>query len=437
MRSSILILVGVLAGSVVSNADDVTAIPECTYNRAADQARSGPAVWHRISMAAELIAPTATSSSRHRAAVPPKGSPLVPANFIDTEIFGKMTADGVRWTTPSSDAEFLRRVTLDLTGEIPTPDDVKAFLADTSADKRNKTIDRLLASDAFVDRWAMWFGDLVENVQVASNTNEFFPGRDAYYRFIRDSIQSGKPYDQMVREAIAGGGKSFTNGESNYWVRDFQNNGPIQDTYDNQSASTGRRFLAQPLQCLSCHNGLGHLEQVNSALAKRTRYDFWKNAAFFTQVTVTRARDATFGQTETTIAENATGAYRLNTTSGNKTPRTPINGQDVVDPAFFLGGETPRAGEPRRIAYGRILTANPQFARAAVNYLWKEMFGFGLVEPVDSFDLNRQDPATLANGATLQPTHPQLLTQLANAFVSSKFDLRGILKLMVSSNAYQ
>jgi len=127
--------------------------------------------------------------------VPPKGSPLVPANFIDTEIFGKMTADGVRWTTPSSDAEFLRRVTLDLTGEIPSPDDVRAFLADTSSDKRNKTIDRLLASDAFVDRWTMWFGDLVENVQVASNTNEFFPGRDAYFRFIRDSIQSSKPYD--------------------------------------------------------------------------------------------------------------------------------------------------------------------------------------------------------------------------------------------------
>src|SRR5205814_4664094 len=108
-----------------------------------------------------------------------------------------MTADGVRWTGPSSDAEFLRRVTLDLTGEIPTPDDVKAFLADTSADKRTKTIDRLLASDAFVDRWTMWFGDLVENVQVASNTNEFLQCRVAYYKFIRDSILSGMPHDQL------------------------------------------------------------------------------------------------------------------------------------------------------------------------------------------------------------------------------------------------
>src|SRR4051812_33455710 len=281
MRSFILVLVGVLAGGIVSAGDELTEPKpnaECTYSRAAERARSGPAVWHRASMAAELVAPAAASSGRHRAAAPPKGSPLAPANFIDVEIFGKMTQDGIRWTAQSGDTEFLRRVTLDLTGEIPSPDDVKAFLADTSADKRAKTIVRLLASDAFVDRWTMWFGDLVQNVQVAMSNSELYPGRDAYYKFIRNSIKAGKPYDQMVREVIAGAGKSFTIGEANYYVRDIQGNGPIQDTYDNLSASTGQRFLAMPLQCLSCHNGLGHLEQVNSAMAKRTRYDFWKNA---------------------------------------------------------------------------------------------------------------------------------------------------------------
>jgi hypothetical protein len=436
MRSSIFFLVGVLAGGALF-ADGPAA--ECTYSRAAAAAKSAPAVWHRISANAELAAPTAASTPRRRATTPPKGDPwqFTPVNFIDSEIFGKMVKDGVRWTGPSTDTEFLRRVTLDLTGEIPSPDDVKAFLTDPSADKRAKAIDRLLASDAFVDRWTMWFGDLVQNVQVASATVESYPGRDAYYRFIRDSIRNRKPYDQMVREAIAGIGKSFTNGETNYFVRDQQNNGPIQDTYDNESASTGQRFLAMPLQCLSCHNGLGHLEQVNSAMSKRTRYDFWKNAAFFAQVTITRAKDPTTNQQETTLADNTTGRYMLNTTSGNKTPRTPINGLDHVDPEFFLGGDTPRSGEARRVAYGRILTANPQFARAAVNYLWKEIFGVGIVEPVDSFDLNRQDPATLANGATLQPTHPQLLTQLANAFVSNQYDLRAILRTMVMSNTYQ
>jgi hypothetical protein len=440
MRSAIFFLAGVLAAGAGSYADEpVVPQPECTYSRAAELARSGPAVWHRVSAAAELAAPTATDSGRHRAATPPKDLPqsFTAVNFVDSEVFGKMVKDGVRWTVPAGDTEFLRRVTLDLTGEIPSSDDVKAFLADTSPDKRTKAIDRLLNSDAFVDRWTMWFGDLVQNVQTASNTSILFPGRDAYHAFIHDSIKNHKPYDQMVRELIDGSGKSFTNGEANYFVRDLQNNGPIQDSYDNESASTGQRFLGMPLQCLSCHNGLGHLEQVNSAMAKRTRYDFWRNAAFFAQVTVTRAKDAKTNQQETTLTDNGTGAYRLNTDSGNKTPRTPINGQTFVDPAFFLGGDAPRSGEARRAAYGRILTANPQFARAAVNYLWKEIFGLGLVEPADSFDLNRLDPATLPSGATLQPTHPQLLTQLANTFVSSQYDLRALLKTMVVSNAYQ
>ena len=440
MRSSIFFLCGVLTTGVVVRGDEPTVPkPECTFSRAAAAAKSGPAVWHRVAMAAELLAPTAADSGRHRAAVPPKGDPpaFTAVNFVDTEIFGKMVKDGIRWTTPSGDTEFLRRVTLDLTGEIPSPDDVKAFLADTSPDKRTKTIDRLLASDAFVDRWTMWFGDLVENVQTASNTSITFPGRDAYYAFIHDSIKNRKPYDQMVRELIAGSGKSFTNGEANYFVRDVQNNGPIQDTYDNLSASTGARFLGMPLQCLSCHNGLGHLEQVNSAMAKRTRYDFWRNAAFFSQVTIARAKDTKTNQQETTLTDNTTGAYRLNTTSGNKTPRAAINGQSTVDPAFFLGGDEPRSGEARRAAYGRILTANPQFARAAVNYIWKQIFGVGIVEPADSFDLNRLDPATLASGAALQPTHPQLLTQLANSFSSNQYDLRALLKTLATSNAYQ
>src|ERR1044071_4590013 len=189
MRSSIFFLVGVLAGGALS-ADGPAA--ECTYGRAAAAAKSAPAVWHRISANAELAAPTAASTPRRRATTPPKGDPwqFTPVNFIDSEIFGKMVKDGVRWTGPSTDTEFLRRVTLDLTGEIPSPDDVKAFLTDPSADKRTKAIDRLLASDAFVDRWTMWFGDLVQNVQVASATVESYPGRDAYYRFIRDSIRN-------------------------------------------------------------------------------------------------------------------------------------------------------------------------------------------------------------------------------------------------------
>ncbi len=406
---------------------------DCTYDPA--QVHSTRELAHLLSLNAEAVAPT---TSRRRAVAPPSQSTYTSKNFIDDEIFGKMVHDHVAWTIPADDAHFLRRVTLDLTGQIPTAAGVNAFLADTSADKRDRVIDQLLNSDGFVDRWTLWYGDLVQNVQTASTIRETYQGRNAFYNWIRQSLQTGKPYDQMVRETLAGTGGAFTSGPVNYWVRQIQTNGPIQDTYDDMSSSSGAQFLGLPLLCLSCHNGLGHLETVNSSLATRTRNDFWKNAAFFAQVTITTAKDPTTNNTEFTLADNTTGAYKLNTTSGNKTPRQPAAGQPAtVDPAFFLGGQTTNANEPRRQAYGRLLTANPQFARAAVNYVWKAMFGIGIVEPTDSFDLNRQDPATLPQGAVLQPTHPQLLTKLANYFVSHNYDLRALLKLIVQSNAYQ
>jgi hypothetical protein len=123
-----------------------------------------------------------------------------------------------------------------------------------------------------------------------------------------------------------------------------------------------------------------------------------------------------------------TGAYQLNTTSGNKTPRQPVNGQNTVAPAFILTGETPQTGEVPREALGRMVTANPQFARATVNYLWKEMFGLGIVEPVNNFDLNKLDT---------QPVNPALLTDLSNEFTADHYDLRAILKTIAMSKTYQ
>ena len=416
---------------------------DCTYDP--HHFRPSSELWHELSARAELVAPTRAtveSSSvpnRRHSSQPPTYSPpaFTSANFIDDEIFGKMVQDHIPWTSKSSDAEFLRRVTLDLTGQIPDAADVTAFVADNDPDKRTKMVDKLLATPAYADKWTMWFGDLVQNVQTSSATAEFYQGRNAWHDYIYNSISSGKPYDQMVRETLGNPGKSFTNGEVNYWVRQIQNNGPAQDTYDNLSSSTGEKFLGMPLICLSCHNGLGHLELVNTSMAKRTRKDFWQNAAFFAQVTATSAVSP-LGNREYTITDNTTGDYRLNTTSGNKTPRQPAAGDPAIVPtAFFLTAEAPKTGETRRQAYARILTAHPQFARATVNYIWKAIFGIGIVEPADSFDLLRQDPATLASGATLQPTHPQLLTKLASSFIAGNYDLRALIKTIVTSNAYQ
>src|SRR5258706_7585009 len=271
----------------------------------------------------------------------------------------------------------------------------------------------------------MWLGYEVKNVKTEENTMVQLGERNSFYHYLHDAIAARKPYDHIVRELVAGSGISTANGAVVFWDRQLQSNGPIQDTYDNLSSFSGDRFLGMPFVCLPCHNGLGHLELVNSGMSHRTRNDFWRNAAFFARSGPSANSQDPVTKTATyTTAASPQGEYKLNTTSGNKTPRAPQNGVAIADPAFFLTGETPPPAEPRRQAYARMLTASPQVARATVNYIWKEIFGVGIVEPADSFDLAPQDTAALAQGATLQPTHPQLLTKLADSFIAGNYDLR-------------
>ena len=148
------------------------------------------------------------------------------------------------------------------------------------------------------------------------------------------------------------------------------------------------------------------------------------------------------GNYEFLVGENPTGDYRLNTTTGNKTVRdgtwTTPTGLTAITPTFLLTGGKPMAGEGYRAAIARMVTAHPQFAKATVNYLWKELFVLGIVDPADSFDLARQDPSNPPPSPwTIQPTHPNLLVRLGTEFQSSGYDLRSILRLITSSNAYQ
>jgi hypothetical protein len=397
-------------------------------------------LYHQMSVTAEAVAP----SGRRRAVDPPPGGTTdypLSVNYIDTEVFGKMKTDGIKSAAISADEEFLRRVTIDLTGQIPDTTTVQAFLADKAADKRTKTIDALIASDAFIDRWTMWFGDLVQNVQVSSNSREFPAGRNAFYAYIHDSIKANKPYDQMVREILGANGDSYAAGPPNFWVRQIQPNGPIQDTYDNLAAESGSMFLGMPMQCLSCHNGLKHLETVNVYLKSHSRYDFWGNASFFSRGVATRqyADPNNKNVFSWLLNDNqAVQPYSLNTTTGNKSQRCgTCPTSERVNPAFLMTGETPRPGEPWRDAYARILTAQPQFATATVNYLWKEMFGLGIVEPANNMDPARYDPNNLPAGQILQPNHPNLLNRLRDDFITGHYDLKAILRTMAISNAYQ
>jgi hypothetical protein len=383
-----------------------------------------------------LIGGICSTAGVSHAADPPKRRAVTApsqAGLIDRHIDAKLAANGIVPAAIAGDEEFLRRVTIDLTGANPTPAEVEAFLADTSADKRAKKIDALLASSAFTDRWTLWFGDLVQNVAASANVREYYLGRNVYYDWIRTSIAANKPYDAMVREVLAGEGNSFQSGVANYIVRQIQRNGPPQDTFDNLAAHSAEKFLGIPLLCLSCHDGKGHLELVNWYLRGKTREDFWKMAAFFSRTSARGVRytDPAFPNANVVsfdVANNPLGTYRLNTTDGNKSPRTPTANGDSVSPAFLTTGETPRPGEAYRVAYGRMLTSDRQFARASVNYFWKEMFGTALVEPLNAFDLAKLDT---------QPSHPQLLEDLATEFVAAKYDIRAMLRTIALSNAYQ
>ena len=122
---------------------------------------------------------------------------------IDKYLFADMQAQGVTPADKTTDFEFIRRVTLDLTGRIPTPDRVLSFVADTAADKRAKLIDELLAKPEWVDKWTMYFGDLYNNTDRNTFVKRYEPGRNAFYKWIKDSLAANKPYNKMATELIS------------------------------------------------------------------------------------------------------------------------------------------------------------------------------------------------------------------------------------------
>jgi hypothetical protein len=380
---------------------------------------------------------------------PVKTAEMQPRGFIDWAILAKMKNDAVNPAPLASDEEFLRRVYMDVTGRIPSADDVRAFLADSSADKRDKLIDRLLDTPEYVDRWANFFGDLLQVVNTSTQTNLYGQGRNAWYDYIKKSLAEDKPYSQFVTEMITATTTdkytSFENGPSNFIVRWRQGNGPVQDTYDNLAEAVGRAFLGLNINCISCHDGGGHTNSINLFLTSETRRDFWEMAAYFSKIQAInqeRLYDAANPNNTNLyrwkIIENATREYTLNTNNGNKQPRVGTKPNETVKPVFLLSGEAPAMGESYRVALARQVTGNRQFARATANYIWKELFGLGVVEPADNFDLMRiSSKSTLPEGWTLQATHPELLEALADHFINSDYDLKDLISTIMRSATYQ
>jgi hypothetical protein len=413
-------------------------IGDCSYLKDPESFRDAQAR-HRIAV---WRATEAVSASGERAEGSLVSAQEIPRrNFIDTILFDRMVRDNVASAPLCSDAEFIRRVYLDLTGRIPSATDVTRFLNDPSPAKREALVDALIGTPEFVDKWTMFFNDLFRNTSLSSNINRYIGGRDAFYRYVRDSIVNNKGYNQIATEMITASGDSFVNGEVNFIVGGNVPMGPAQDTMDGLAVQVSSTFLGiSSMDCLLCHDGAGHLNAVNLWGAQQKRSEAWGMAAFFAR---TRRAQTTVSQTpfyaKYTVTENATGEYQLNTDSGNRTARTPVNGKNTADPKYlFNGGGTVSSGENRRQALARLITADPQFARAAVNYIWEKIMVEALVSPSNTFDPARLSPeAQIPDGWALQPANAELLEALADEFRRDSFNLRNLIALIVKSSAYQ
>jgi len=355
-------------------------------------------------------------------------------NLIDQHLFGAMERDGIPHAPLSNDYEFCRRVYLDLTGRIPTPDQLKAFVTGADPNKRDKLIDELIESQAWVDQWSYWYGDLVRNCGNRIGN----PALKHFDTWIRQSFKEDKPYDQFVTEMLT------VSAPNTNWMPDAAASGFLtrwhitgltmyddnyEDTADEIIVNSGRIFLGVNYQCISCHGGKGFLEKVSLDLVSKKRKDLWAMAAFFGR---TRIRVVTY-QDRYTVTEDGTG-YDA---KGLSQVRLQREGGEV-HPTFILTGEKADLSKPLRPQFARMLTQHPQFARATVNLIWKQFFGLGIVDPVDSFDLARQDPkATLPAPWTCQPTNNELLDALARDFAQHRFSLKHLMRTIARSSAYQ
>ncbi|HYM11551.1 MAG TPA: DUF1553 domain-containing protein [Bryobacterales bacterium] len=360
-------------------------------------------------------------------------------NYIDTIVFRNLQQLGIPPAAPATDQEFLRRVTLDLTGRIPAAQDVAQFLADPAPDKRARVIEKLLAASEWADRWAMFFGDLYKNTISTPQVTRYQQGRDAFYYYIVDSLRENKDYKNMARELMTGSANNFDAGQVNFVVGGRVTGGPVQDTWDQQAALVASTFLGiSHLDCILCHDGRGHLDTLSLWGSQAKRLDAWGMAAFFSRTDL-RLEPGTTPQPWDVIDSTAANRYyNLNTTSGNRPSRLPVGTTKFITPKYIFTGATPRPGENWRDELARFVTSDFQFARATVNYIWKEFMTVGIVDPPDQFDPLRLDPnKPPPQPWTLEPSNPQLLDALAQNFIRNNYDLKALMRDIANSQTYQ
>jgi hypothetical protein len=314
-------------------------------------------------------------------------------NFVDTHVFANLKQIGIPPSPVCGDATFLRRVTLDIAGRLPTNDESTQFLSNKQKDKRNQAIERLVKSPHYADFFASKWAPLLKNRR--DNTNDI-TSNFAFHAWIRDSLLANVPYDQFVRELLAATGTVVGNPPVAWYKR-------VKDPKE-QLEDIAQLFLGVRLQCAQCHH---------HPFERWSQNDYYSFAAFFTQIgrkpTATAGEDLIFHKRGIATAKNVkTGEYL----------RPAALGDNVGE---ILPDEDPRL----RLADWMSSPNNPFFARALVNRYWKHFFKRGLIEPED--DIRDTNP----------PTNPELLAALEKHFIDSRFDLKDLVRVITRSKTYQ
>lgn len=329
------------------------------------------------------------------------------ARRIDQRIGEKLKASGVTPSPRSSDAEFVRRVYLDLAGRIPLPSEVHAFLNDQSPNKRRELVDHLLDGPGYVNRFTdVWRQLLLPEASTNFEVAYLQIGFDAW---LRKKLRDNTSWDKLARELINTRINPDPNGQTYYNPIFSDRESPIvyfqakEGKPENIAAATARAFLGVNIECAQCHD---------HPFARWSREQFWSTAAFFAGI-------------------ERNGPPSIYTPLREVLDRREIaipNTEKVVQ-AAFLDDKEPRwkFQTSSRQIFAEWMTAkdNPFFARTAVNRMWAQFFGIGIVDPVDDFNDENQ------------PSHPELLDDMAQAFVDAGYDVKFLIRAIMASETYQ
>lgn len=340
---------------------------------------------------------------------------------IDQEIRAAWEKDKITPAAAASDAVFLRRLYIDLVGVIPSFEEATSFLKDTDPARRDKLIDKLLADSRFAEQQAhVWdlvlFGRNPGNIDATRK-------RDEFKKWLAEQFAASVPYDQWVKKLLLA-----EEADSQLYYVQFRNQ-PEEAT-----VAVSKIFLGTQLQCARCHD---------HPFERWTQKDFFGMAGFFVRLVVVDG-PAAGTKKSYRIAEKSTGEVLF---AGSVKELKPGKKGDPVKPKFLGGGELkepevpkdfkepdfkgkgdlprPRFSRKEQLVAWLTSPENPYFARAAANRVWAQFMGRGLVHPVD--DLTEKSEAS----------HPALLDALTSQMLETKFDLKGFIREIVSSKAYQ